>query len=382
MSEALDRPLDPETGVFTVRLTASALHSINIYCEQPYTSPDGRRIAIMRSADADPRMPPFELLVVDLVTYRILSLEKDVRSIFVGTSSWSGWIYYVSASGDLMAVDLTTLQKKACFARWPFPPDFVLQSVSADLRYLVGVRSTPDFISEIIRVDLAERTWKCIYRHEELLGHLQFNPVKGGGNDLLVQMNRGIGYNHMGDSRPVENKLGGATHFIIDQDGGNVRPLAIGEPYTSGTAGHAAWAADTGRVGIATHWDAAKNTFDPRWPEGNFFTVGPADKKPICFRAPEHKFNHVNVSRCGRYFVCDSYSQIPGPIQIVIGNIQTGKYRTLLPDCKANGGGPACGHPHAYFTADNKHVIYNADPYWIGQVFFARVPEGFLASLD
>ena len=46
--------------------------------------------------------------------------------------------------------------------------------------------------------------------------------------------------------------------------------------------------------------------------------------------------------------------------------------------CGSRGGGPASSHPHAYFTADNKHVIYNADPYWIGQVFSAKVPEGFL----
>jgi len=32
--------------------------------------------------------------------------------------------------------------------------------------------------------------------------------------------------------------------------------------------------------------------------------------------------------------------------------------------------------------ADSKNVIYNADPYWIGQVFAARVPEGFLESLS
>jgi hypothetical protein len=30
---------------------------------------------------------------------------------------------------------------------------------------------------------------------------------------------------------------------------------------------------------------------------------------------------------------------------------------------------------------DNKHVIYNADPYMVGHVYAARVPEGFLESL-
>ena len=37
---------------------------------------------------------------------------------------------------------------------------------------------------------------------------------------------------------------------------------------------------------------------------------------------------------------------------------------------------------NAYFTADNKHVIYNADPTMIGHVYAARVSEEFLKSLS
>jgi len=50
-------------------------------------------------------------------------------------------------------------------------------------------------------------------------------------------------------------------------------------------------------------------------------------------------------------------------------------------DCGATGGGPACSHPHAYFTADNRNVIYNADRHDLSHVYAARVPEGFLESL-
>ena len=38
--------------------------------------------------------------------------------------------------------------------------------------------------------------------------------------------------------------------------------------------------------------------------------------------------------------------------------------------------------PECIVSVGGKHVIYNADPYWIGQVFSAKVPEGFLESLD
>ena len=72
----------------------------------------------------------------------------------------------------------------------------------------------------------------------------------------------------------------------------------------------------------------------------------------------------------------------PGPIELVVGNINTGKYRTLVSNCGAQGGGAAASHPHAYFTADNRNVIYNGNPNDLSNVYAARVPEEFLASLE
>ena len=85
-SEALDQPLDPETGVFSVRLTCSSRHSVNVYMEQPCTSADGRRICIMRSAEADPRVPPFDLLAADVYSYRRTWIERDCASWLVATT--------------------------------------------------------------------------------------------------------------------------------------------------------------------------------------------------------------------------------------------------------------------------------------------------------
>ena len=46
--EACDHRHDSESGALITYLTSSALTSINIYCEQPYTSPDGNRVASLR----------------------------------------------------------------------------------------------------------------------------------------------------------------------------------------------------------------------------------------------------------------------------------------------------------------------------------------------
>lgn len=71
------------------------------------------------------------------------------------------------------------------------------------------------------------------------------------------------------------------------------------------------------------------------------------------------------------------------PVSLVVGNLLTGKYRVLVEDTLASGGGNQCTHTHPCFTADNRHVIYNADPFFgVPQVFAARVPNGFLESLD
>src|SRR5687768_5942707 len=175
LSEALDQAPDPETGVFCVRLTCSSRHSVNVYMEQPCTSPDGRRVCVMRSAEADPRIPPFDLLAADVYTYRRTWLERECASLFVATSPWSGWVYYVSRDHELKRVNLASLEKEVVWTRWPFPPEFGLASVSSDHRYLLGVQFTNDFTSQLLLVDLREHTSKVILTQREQLSHAQFH---------------------------------------------------------------------------------------------------------------------------------------------------------------------------------------------------------------
>ena len=136
--EAYDYPADPETGVTTVRLTTSLYHHINIYYDRGFASPDGRRIAILRSPFCDPRIPPSDLLVADLYSLRLSVLERNITSYVVATAAWSGWIYYLNANRELMRVNLSTLDKEVVWTRWPFDPDFILHTVSPDLRFMIG----------------------------------------------------------------------------------------------------------------------------------------------------------------------------------------------------------------------------------------------------
>ena len=377
-SEACDQGYDPESGAFIVRLTQSARHSINIYGELPYTTPDGKRIAIMRSEDADPRFATHDLYVADLGTYRIQVADRNCQNYFIGTSGWSGLLYYLSADNHLLRLDLATLERQIVWNHWPFPREFMLQSVSPDQRFLVGAMPQASYETAVIRVDLQEKSWKVIREGPELFAaHLQYAPAPGpdGKHRLMGLMHRGKKINHQWHMLTYPTEHPGTCYYEIDNDGGSFRTFPSGPPVLRGNSGHSAWVGNTGRIAFTGPFAAEAG--------GNLFTAAAGDAKPRLFRSPEHRFNHVSVSKCGRYFVCDSYPKgIPGPVPLVIGNLQTGKYRAVVADCKASCGGPACSHPHAYLTADNQRVIYNADPYWIGQVFFARVPDEFWRSLE
>lgn len=381
--EAYDFPADPETGVTTVRLTSSLYHHINIYCEQGFASPDGRRVAILRSRFADPRIPPSDLLVADLYTLRLAVLEHDITSTGMGvaTAAWSGWIYYLNQNRELMRVHLESLEKEVVWTRWPFDPDFIFHTVSPDLRFLIGQMMQPSYKTALVRIDLVEKDWKIIYEDYEISNaHPVYNPIRG--HDLYVFKIGGIAVNH----RQEVKELGTPrtfTHFILDDEGKNPRPLPFGRPRFP-NSGHSGWIGDTGKVATISElaWEGNRARHSPQSPEGNVWFAGPDDPEPMSFRTPEYHFNHIGVSRCGRYFVAESYSTLPGPIPLVIGNFRTGKYRPLLTDCRATGGAAAIGHAHAYFTVDNKHVIYNANPNEIGHVWAARIPKGFLEALD
>ena len=385
-SEACDQGCDPDSGAFIVRLTQSARHSINIYGEQPYSSPDGKRIAIMRSEDADPRFAVHDLYVADLQTLRSQVLDRNCQSNFIGTAAWSGRLYYLSAARDLVRADIITLQKDVIWKQWPFPAEFMLQSVSPDHRYIVGTLPQANYQTAVIRADLVDHSWKTILEGPELFAsHLQYAPVTGPESQFQIMglMNRGKKLNDQWHMLDIPAEHPGPCYNLIDNDGGNFRLFPSGRPFMRGNYGHSAWIGATGRIAFSSTYDQSSWDFFPEWPGGNLFTAAAGDERPSMFRAPEHRFNHVSVSKCGRYFLCDSYPQrSPWECHLVVGNFATGKYRNIVTNCKASSGGPACAHAHPYFTADNKHVIYTADPFWIGQVFSARVPDGFLESLE
>lgn len=383
--ECCDRFIDPESGSRVIQLTSSAAMSNNVYGEQPYTSPDGKRVAILRMHDTFDTTSM--LLVGDLDNLRVGLIERSLTS-GVSNNAWSGYIYFWTSDRDLKRISLMTLETELIRHEDDPALPLSLGTISPDQHYMVYGGTQPGPMAFIERMDLHTGERTVIFEDPEIINpHLQFEPLHG--RRILVQQNRG---SKMDADGTVIRRVGpeGTTLFQIDVDGGNYTPLPVGPPHTATCTGHECFIPGTNRVIFTTEWHRDTHVCDSRYPLGQIFTTGPGDDKPTCFVCPDHRSNHISMSRCGHYFVADSYlgtafdeQQKLRSVALIIGNLQSGKYRILVKDTLASGGGSQLTHTHPYITADNRHVIFNTDNYYgVPQVYAATVPDDFLRSLE
>ena len=382
LRESSDWGADPDSGARIIRLTSNVAMSHNIYCEQPYGSPDGRRLIIFRTLDL--LSPHRQLLVVDLQARDTTLVEPDVPTESVGHASWGEWVYYGMHDGSLRRISLMTLTRQEVLPAGSIPPYPAcnIESISSDERYLLISEPTDSdhFVTSTIDLKTGERCPR-IDDPNNRNPHAQMSPFEP--TRILYQTITATAAGEDTKRVPI---------YTRDLLGGEPSLVPIGEPWTAGSTGHMTWIADTDRIACAVQWDQENRCHDPRHPRGNLVYAAPGDDKPCIFPAPDSGFYHVSVSRCGRYFVCDDFMHWratgvtdgrPGPLPIVVGNFETGKSRALLRDCQ-NYGIAACSRfePDPYLTADNRYVIYNASPFGTMQVFAAEIPTDFLTSLD
>jgi oligogalacturonide lyase len=217
--------------------------------------------------------------------------------------------------------------------------------------------------------DLHAGHMACIHQgHDIFNAHPQFEP--GEGRDLLIQHNRGGVLD--GHGTMVEVVGGeGATFYVIDRSGDNLRQLNIGKPYSNPVQGHQVWLGTTGRI-LSTL--VRRPGDDPDEP--TLVSIGPGEERPRPV-ADGYYYDHVAVTPDGRYFVCD----VLPSAEIVVGSIATGKVRVLCASGTSMGR-PQYTHAHPFFSPDARHVLFNSDRTGLGQIYMATVPDGFLANLD
>jgi len=376
--ESCDIEDEATTGEPLRRVSAAPAITDNIYHEQPRNSADGNRLALSRTFDGS-RRAPCDLLVYDIDRYRLAYLERASSDgkrgvLAIATSSWSGQLIVLRQDGSRRIVvrfDLNTLESEEIFD-WGDLPGGGFHSISPDGRWGLASGRIEKRTFGVYRVDLENAQCELIHENEHLCNpHLQF-CLRDGGR-ILVQENRGCRLDE-NDNVILPFDERGVGLYTIGLDGGDRRDFPVGPPLSANTTGHECWIGDTDRalVTLAATYDDGERC-------GNVLEVSHDWEKPrVVFDSPLI-WNHVVASRCGRYFIADSYTDRKVPI--LIGNIQNGKTKILC-DSLTSGGGAQYMHAHPYLTSDNRWVVFNSDRTGLPQVYLAKVTDEFFGELE
>lgn len=385
--EAIRREVHPESEASITQLTSAAFLHTHIYPESPVFTPDSRYFVYSRFLSVD---QPREYWVGDLVTLQLRRLtdpstEPSVHGPVVTPDG--RWFVYVSVPeevGDAGAEPVLEVRRLALDDRESrsevvavlegFQRPYPLGTISPNGRYyatsalrLFGSGERP--IAGILVADLESGEIRSVHEGDDIFNaHVQFEP--GTGRDLLVQHNRGGILDERGTIVRLVGEEG-ATFYLIDRDGGNVRRLNIGRPYSRPVQGHQVWQGPTGRILSTLVRRPGDNPH-----EVDLVSIGVGDERPLEV-ARGWAFDHVAVTVDGRYFVCD----VTPTATIVVGSVATGKVRVLC-ESGASLGRPQYTHSHPFFSPDARHVLFNADRNGLAHIYAATVPDGFLESLD
>lgn len=362
-----------DTGTEIWQVTTEERPQSNIYCELPYCSADARYFVYERKNRKQNKDNPTEFMVVELGTWKQHLL--DVGWNMTGCAiTREGVFYYLKRTArreiDLVRADLSKGQPQTLFRLQHPAVAGSLGTVSPHGRYYVrGQRLDQEYKRySLLLVDLQKGTETVIdedpYNYNT---HPQFDPSRN--NRLMIQHNRGSKFSPEGVR---ERAIGpeGATLYLLSVPDAKRTELQVGHPYTTFITGHEAWIATSGEILFSV---VARDDYAPE--KGNLLRVRPG--KPARVAARGFQANHVNVSRCGRFFCCDDWR---GTCKIVIGSLQTGRTAVIC-ESKASMQRDANTHPHAYLTPNLKWVVFNSDRSGFPHIHAASVPPGLMQTL-
>jgi hypothetical protein len=359
-------------GANVRQLTSAPAITGDIYCEQPYCSADGTRLAMLRSYRVGPGATS-DLLSYDIPSYRISLLESNI--IGIANAAWSGVLFVTVQRGKskrLVKFDLNTMEREDLFSLGSFPPGG-FSTVSADNRYGLGSARLKNGKFGIYRLDLRTGKSKIVHESPDIANpHLQFRLYTG--SRILIQENRGAIVDKEGNWVRPFDPARGVGLYSIAADGSDRKDFPVGPPHTAHTTGHECWIGNTDHVlvTVSDYHDDGKH-------RGTLLECSHDWPKPRVVSSHDHRWNHISATKCGRYFVTDTYEDPGKPI--IVGSIRTGKWKVLC-EGRTTGGGAQFTHLHPYMTSDNKWVVFNSDRTGVPQVYIAEVPKGLLESLD
>lgn len=347
--------VDPNSGAKVYLLGGDERPADNIYGEQPYGDPTGRWIAVRYYPQ---KQKSGGISVIDLKD----GTRRDVlvgKPPFPAFHAWGEYLYYhQGVDGKLMLrrCQYSTLEIEDIAVLPAEMGRFSYGTVSPDHRYYaVSVSGKEGEPSKVHLLDLETNDWRLILDKPGYHAkHEQFS--RDGRNRVLIQLNQ------MPDVKQV--LLG---EIAVD---GTTVMFPADQPHTPRPTGHECWIGTSASIFFSTATAADQPT--------NIWTGKVGDAGPANAHAGKQRFGHISVSRCGRYWICDTGED---GIPIYIGSFASGKSRRAV-FSRTVYDGKQWAHAHPYLTADNKWLIFAArreDGH--AQVYGAKLAPGWLEGL-
>ncbi|MHB8996683.1 MAG: TolB family protein [Armatimonadota bacterium] len=349
---------DAETGAEIYCLGADERPADNIYGEQPYGDPTGRRIAIRYYKQEG---KPGSIEILDLVdgSRHVVLTGKPPFPAFNG---WGEWLYYAqTVDGKRMLRRCNFLSLKVeDVAELPAERGgYSYGTVSEDGRYYAVAVTPPAPAGEPAppaRVDLLDTKtgqWSIMLDKPGYHAkHEQFS--RDGRNRVLIQL----------------NQVPGVKVVLLSEleIGGGEKGFPADQPYTLRPTGHESWIGNSSDIFFSTGSDGNS--------KGNIWRGKVGDKNPTLVYEGK-KFGHISVSKDGKYWIGDTGEE---GIPIYIGSFATGKAKRLC-FSRTEYDGQQWSHAHPYLTADNKWLVFGARRNGHPQCWGAKLKDGWLAGL-
>ncbi|MCF6287098.1 MAG: hypothetical protein L3K26_18220, partial [Candidatus Hydrogenedentes bacterium] len=278
---------------------------------------------------------------------------------FPAFHAWGEWLYYaetVDGKNMLRRCNYLSLDIENVAVLPPERGKYSYGTVSPDYRYFaVSVKPPEAKFSQVHLLDLKTGHWTIMLDKPGYQpSHEQFS--RDGRNRVLIQLNQ------MPDVKVVLlNELG------ID---GTEKRFPADQPYTLRPTGHEAWIGNTSSILFSTNLDPAL--------KGNLWKGTVGDETPALVYVGK-RFNHVSVSREGKYWIGDTAEE---GAPIYIGSFETGVAKRVC-FSRTIYDGKQWAHEHPYMTADNKWLIFGALRNGKGhaQAYGAKLKDGWLETL-
>ena len=367
---------EQENGVVVYQVTDEPGVKDNIYCERSYSPPDSSFFLWRRQLGGETAIPHkwfSEFVACDFGTW-------ESRTLFKGLSypemSRSENMYFERLHEDgarrLSRIDLVTGETKDIPVDGGVRPwtGMTISPCENFLAYGVALSFSPQMFG-VELVDLRTGEKRIIHEDPCISNpHPQIDPFSG--RRILVQHNRG---SRFGPDGSAERTLGpeGCSFFMVTMEDGEVSRLQVGPPYTPTMSGHSQWTLD--EEAVLTAWKP--------WTDGDKTgtLLAVAADGPPRLVTEGNNFNHLHVTRCGRYFCCDDI--LTG--DVFIGSVKTGR-KVWVTHCghdhtEINPVFGEPGHTHANLSPDRKWMVFNSCRTGRPEVHVASIPAELYEGL-